>query len=106
MGLEGMELGVGRKEALDEGEKKMKGGGVVMNPGIVEKKTERVECGKRRGGSEEGDEWFEIGYCGEMMKRNRREMRKSGEKGVNGLGQFGVEGEMGDTSRGWIEEGD
>ena len=42
MGLEGMELGVGRKEALDEGEKKMKGGGVVMNPGIVEKKTERV----------------------------------------------------------------
>ena len=61
LGLEGMELGVGRKEALDEGEKKMKGGGVVMNPGIVEKKTERVECGKRRGGSEEGDEWFEIG---------------------------------------------
>ena len=56
MGLEGVELGVGRKEALDEGEKKMKGGGLVMNPGIVEKKTERVECGKRRGGSEEGDE--------------------------------------------------
>ena len=52
-------IGVGRSGVGSW--KKMKGGGVVMNPGIVEKKTERVECGKRRGGSEEGDEWFEIG---------------------------------------------
>lgn len=61
LGLEGVELGVGGKEALNDSEKKMKGRGVVMDPGVVEKKTERVEGGKRRGGGEGGDEWFEIG---------------------------------------------